>query len=298
MAIEWYPGHMAKARREIAKSIQGFNVIIEIVDARLPASSANPLLQQLRKGIPCVKVLNKSDLADPAVTAEWIAWYEQQAGVLALSLNAKERGEAGLIPKLCRRLAPHRGKPGKPLRALIVGIPNVGKSTLINTLAGKRMARVGDKPAITTCQQQIDLRNGILLFDTPGLLWPDLHDPTTTNRLAASGAIGDGAKDTIAVALFAIGFLLEKYPLFLVDRYKLDNMPETATAILEEIGRRRGCLVSGGEVDPHRAADLLLRDFRGGALGRLSLEAPGETVEVEALEEEAADNGGKEEFDA
>ncbi len=207
MAIEWYPGHMAKARREIANVIHSFNVIIEVVDARLPFSSANPVIGKLRQGIPCLKVLNKSDLADPAVTGEWVSHFSEQSATLALPLNAKERGEATQVARLCRQLAPHRGKPGKPLRAMIVGIPNVGKSTLINTLAGKRMARVGDKPAITTCQQQIDLRNGILLFDTPGLLWPDLRSQTTAFRLAASGAIAEGARDNVEVAFFAIEFL-------------------------------------------------------------------------------------------
>jgi ribosome biogenesis GTPase A len=181
-----------------------------------------------------------------------------------------------VVPKLCRQLAPHRGKPGKPLRAMIIGIPNVGKSTLINTLAGKRMARVGDKPAITTCQQQIDLRNGIFLYDTPGLLWPDMHDQRGAYRLAASGAIGESAIDPISVALFALKFMTGCYPDLVRNRYNLDILPATPAELLEEIGRRRGCLVGGGEIDRHRAAEHFMRELRGGVLGRISFEQPGE----------------------
>ncbi|MBE0598406.1 MAG: ribosome biogenesis GTPase YlqF [Desulfuromonadales bacterium] len=276
MAIEWYPGHMSKARREIAEVIQGFDVVIEVLDARLPASSANPVLQELRRDKPWIKILNKHDLADPAVTKEWVRHLEQHSGVRALPLQAKNRQETGMIAKLCRRLAPHRAKPGKPLRAMIIGIPNVGKSTLINTLAGKRMARVGDKPAITTCQQQIDLRNGIFLHDTPGLLWPDMRNQTHAYRLAASGAIGENALDYTDVALFAATFMAERYPQQIAARYRLESLPETATAILEEIGRRRGCLATGGDIDLHRTAELFLRELRAGLLGRISFEGPGE----------------------
>jgi ribosome biogenesis GTPase A len=159
---------------------------------------------------------------------------------------------------------------------MVVGIPNVGKSTLINTLAGKAMARVGDRPAITTCPQQIDLRNGILLSDTPGLLWPDLSDQQGAYRLATSGAIGEGAMDYVQVAQFAAAFMLRRYPEQLGVRYKLAALPENPSLLLEEIGRRRGCLVGGGEVDLHRAAELFLRELRGGKIGRVSLEEPGQ----------------------
>jgi ribosome biogenesis GTPase A len=270
---------MSKARRQIAEAMPNFDVIIEVLDARLPASSANPLLEKLRGGKPCIKVLNKNDLADPEVTRAWVRYFEKEAGVRALPLEARKRIEAGRIPKLCRRLAPHRGKPGKPLRAMVIGIPNVGKSTLINTLAGKTIARVGDKPAITTCPQQIDLRNGILLSDTPGLLWPVMSDQRGAYRLATSGAIGDGAMDFADVALFAAAFMARRYPELLRSRYKLAELPQSATSLLEEIGRRRGCLAGGGEIDLHRASEAFLRELRGGMLGRVSLEEPGEAAE-------------------
>jgi ribosome biogenesis GTPase A len=265
---------MAKARRQIAQAITKIDVVIEVFDARLPVSSANPLLEELRHGKPCIKVLNKHDLADPEVTHAWVRHFELQTGVRALPLEAKEPAEARQIPKLCRELAPRRGKPTGTLRAMVIGIPNVGKSTLINTLAGKKIARVGDKPAITTGTQQVDLRNGIHLNDTPGLLWPVLSDQKGAYRLATSGAIGDNAMDYIEVALFAAEFLMQRYPLELQGRYKFAALPESPTATLEEIGRRRGCLVSGGEVDLHRAAEVLLRELRAGKLGRISLEEP------------------------
>ena len=276
MIIDWYPGHMKKARAQIVEILPKIDLVIEVLDARLPASSANPLLQRLRRNKPCLKILNKADLADPTTTGAWIRALEKEQGVKALPLEARSRRDAGLIPKLCRKMLPERVKAGKPLRILVVGIPNVGKSTLINTLAGKKIARVGDKPAITTCPQQIDLRNGILLSDTPGLLWPVLDNLAGACRLAASGALGDNAYDTLEVGLTTNAYLVEKYPSMLTARYGLETLPEPPLALLEEIGRQRGCLVSGGEVDLRRAAELLLRELRSGKLGRISLEHPAE----------------------
>ncbi len=277
MIIEWYPGHMKKARAQISEMMPKIDLVIEVLDARLPVSSANPLLERLRAAKPCLKILNKADLADPNITKNWIKHFEQQQEVKALSLEAKNRRDVGLIPKLCRKMLPQRVQSGKPLRVLIVGIPNVGKSTLINTLAGKKIARVGDKPAITTCPQQIDLRNGILLSDTPGILWPILDSMAGACRLAASGAIGDDAYDSVEIAMLAAEYLAQKYRTVLAERYKLDTIPEKPLDILDTIGRKRGCLVSGGDVDRYRAAEVLLRELRGGKLGRISLERPNET---------------------
>jgi len=281
MKIEWYPGHMAKAKRQIAEVLPKIDLVIEVLDARLPVSSANPMLEKLRGNKPCIKVLNKSDLADPEVTDSWVEYFDQMKGVKAIPLEAKKRSAAGQIPKLCRRLVPHRGVPGKTLRAMVVGIPNVGKSTLINTLAGKKMARVGDKPAITTCPQQIDLRNGIHLADTPGLLWPDIRNQKSAYRLAASGAIGEGGMDYEGVALFAAEYLMSRYYEPLAIRYKLAEMPESASALIDLIGRKRGCLIAGGSVDHLRASELLLRELRAGLIGRISLERPGDDLEGE-----------------
>ncbi len=203
---------MSKARREIAQALSGVDVVIEVVDARLPVSSSNPILEKLRGGKPCVKVLNKQDLADPGLTKAWVRHFAARSGVAAVPVEAKNRKEAGAVLRQCRSLVPHKGRPGRTLRVMVVGIPNVGKSTLINTLAGKGIARVGDKPAITTCRQQVNLPNHIILDDTPGLLWPDLRDHYGALRLAASGAIGDSGFDSVEAACFAIAFLLQRYP--------------------------------------------------------------------------------------
>ena len=274
MKIGWFPGHMAKARKQIAAELGKIDLVVEILDARLPESSANPLLRQLRGDRPCIKILNKEDLADPQVTREWVAYFETSRGVRALPLEARQRQAAASLLKLCRKLVPGRGRPGRILRVLVVGIPNVGKSTLINSLAGRKITRVGDRPAVTTCPQQIDLRNGIHLHDTPGLLWPDLSDQAGAYRLAASGAIGDNAIDFEETARFAADFLLERYPESVRSRYRLSTLPQTSNQLIEEVGRRRGCLAAGGDVDIYRAAEVLLRELRSGQLGRISLESP------------------------
>jgi len=276
MTIEWYPGHMGKAHIQISKLIRTVHVIIEVLDARLPVSSSNHLLEELRGQKPCIKVMNKNDLADPAVTRAWVRAFEKQAGIRALPLSAKQHREVNQLTKLCHQLAPTRGNPGFPLRAMVVGIPNVGKSTLINTLAGKCMAKVGDKPAITNCTQQIDLRNGIILCDTPGLLWPDMNDQVAAYRLATSGAIGAGALDYVKVALFAVEFMMKRYREPLISRYGLTDVSDDAAVVLEQIGRRLGCLIAGGEIDQQRAAEAFLRELRAGKLGRVSFEEPGD----------------------
>jgi ribosome biogenesis GTPase A len=272
---------MAKAKRQIVEYMPKIDVVIEVLDARLPVSSANPMLEKLRGGKPCIKVLNKSDLADPAVTAIWVKHFDQMEGVKALPIEASKKATVGLVTKLCRKLVPNRGVPGKTLRAMVVGIPNVGKSTLINTLAGKKIARVGDKPAITTCPQQIDLRNGIHLADTPGMLWPDIKNQQSAYRLAASGAIGDGAMDYVSVGRFAADFLMSRYPDALAARYKLTELPEEAVDLVELVGRKRGCLMAGGLVDEQRASEVLLRELRAGQVGRVSLETPADFAEDE-----------------
>jgi ribosome biogenesis GTPase A len=265
---------MGKAQEKMAEAIRKIDVIIEVLDARLPLSSANYQLEEMRRNKPCIKVLNKKDLADPAVTTAWVRYFERESEVSALPLSARVHADAKLLIKLCQKTAPHRGKPGWPLRVMVFGIPNTGKSTLINTLAGKCMAKVGDKPAVTTCGQQIDLRNGIVLSDTPGILWPDMNDQTVAYRLATSGAISASAIDYTCVGLFAAEFMMQRYPELVREHYKLSDLPGTPTAMLEAIGRRLGCLIKGGEVDLHRAAEAFLRELRSGKIGRISLEEP------------------------
>ncbi|BCS52809.1 ribosome biogenesis GTPase YlqF [Geobacter sp. SVR] len=289
MEIQWYPGHMGKAHEQMTELIRRTDVVIEILDARLPLSSSNHQLEELRRSKPCIKVLNKQDLADPAVTREWVRHFEREKGVRALPLSARQQGDAKQLIKLCRALVPKRGNPGFPVRAMVAGIPNVGKSTLINTLAGRSLAKVGDKPAITTCNQQIELKNGIVLFDTPGLLWPDLADQAGAYRLATSGAIGANAFDCTVVAFFAVEYLCRRYPDLLRGRYKLAELPENSTIAIEEIGRCLGCLAAGGRVDMNRAAEAFLRELRSGKIGRISLEEPARADEAAGDVEEGSE---------
>ncbi len=274
MTIRWYPGHMGKAQEKMAEAIRRIDVIVEVVDARLPLSSSNCQLEEMRRNKPCIKILNKHDLADPAVTKAWVRYFEQESGVTALPLSARLHADAKQLLKICQKTVPHRGRPGWPLRVMIFGIPNTGKSTLINTLAGKCIAKVGDKPAVTTCGQQIDLKNGIVLSDTPGILWPNMDDQGVAYRLATSGAIGASALDYTSVGLFAVEYIMGKYPDLLKIRYNPAEFPETATEMLEIIGKRLGCLMTGGEIDVHRASEAFLRELRAGKIGRISLEEP------------------------
>ena len=274
MTINWFPGHMNKARRELKQALTRIDVVIELLDARLPRSSRNPMLAELRGDKPCISILNKSDLADPAVTRAWLRELEKAEDTASLKISANQLGSVRGIPKRCRKLAAHRQGPGKTLRCMVVGIPNVGKSTLINTLAGRRIAGVGDQPAVTKREQRIHLDNGISLSDTPGVLWPKLADQTGAYRLAASGAIRETAFTTLDVALFTAGFLRQRYPDLLQARFKLDALPADDEELVEAIGRRRGFLRPGGSVDLERAANLLLRELRAGKIGRISFEEP------------------------
>jgi len=261
------------------------DVVIEVLDARMPRASENPVVTELRGPKPCVKVLTKSDLADPDVTRAWLEYLERRvdgpgahpAGkVVALAVTTDRASDARTrITEACGALAvPTRGRT--TARAMIIGIPNVGKSTLVNTLAQRKVANVGDEPAVTKSEQVVKMKNGMMLSDNPGILWPKIEYPTAALRLALGGAIPDAALDYEGVALFGAGVFLGRYPELLAKRYKLTTMPADAEALLLEVGRRRGCLRSGGTIDRHKAADVLIHDFRDGALGRISLERPEE----------------------
>nr|WP_067297666.1 ribosome biogenesis GTPase YlqF [Marinobacterium profundum] len=287
MSINWFPGHMHKARKEIAKTMDEIDVVIEVLDARLPQSSENPLVDSLRKGKPVIKLLNKSDLADPDVTAQWLDFFNAMDGMQALALDTDNRKLIKRLPELCKQLVPSRVAQGRPVRAMIMGIPNVGKSTLINALVGRRIAKVGNTPAVTRHQQRF-MMQGMALSDTPGILWPKIADRDSGYRLAASGAIRDTAIELEDIALFTASFMLESYPQRLMERYRLTTLADIGDELLDQIGRKRGCLRPGGIVDRHKASEILLMELRSGKLGRITFETVAEWDEKRrqaALEE-------------
>lgn len=286
MSINWFPGHMHKARKEIAKVMDEVDVIIEVLDARLPQSSENPLVDTLRKGKPAVKLLNKSDLADEKITQQWLDYFNSLPDTKAIALDHTQKKQINRIAELCKQMVLSRSSSGRPVRAMIMGIPNVGKSTLINALLGRKIAKVGNEPAVTKSQTRFTTKNGMALSDTPGILWPKIEDPDSGYRLAASGAIKDTAIEHEDVAIFAAGFMKDDYPERLVERFKFKEMPETSEAVLDEIGRRRGCLRPGGIVDRNKASTLLLNEIRSGKLGKLSFETVAEWEEKRRLAEE------------
>ncbi|MDH5361520.1 MAG: ribosome biogenesis GTPase YlqF [Gammaproteobacteria bacterium] len=272
MAIHWYPGHMHKASKEIKEALPKVDLFIEVLDARIPFSSENPVLTQLRGVKPVIKILNKSDLADPLITQQWQDYLEKEKGVKTLALTSSQPERIRQILELCRKLLPN--KQGKIIHAMIMGIPNVGKSTIINILAGRTIAKTGNEPAVTKAQQRIDLSNNIVLHDTPGVLWPKIHNPHSGYRLAVTGAIKDTAMEYEDVAFYAVDYLLKAYPQNLMQRYELDSLPQTELEFLEQIGAKRGCLRSGGQVDLNKISKLLLTELRAGTIGVVSLETP------------------------
>ena len=274
MAIQWFPGHMHKARKEIAEVMPQVDLVIEVLDARIPYSSENPMVTSLRGDRPCIKLLNKSDLADPEVTQRWIEYLEQEQGVKAMAITTLQAAQVRKVPELCRKLVPGRDKIEKDIRTMIMGIPNVGKSTIINTLAGRVIAKTGNEPAVTKTQQRINLKNGIVLSDTPGILWPKVDNEASGYRLAVTGAIKDTAMEYEDVAMFAAEYFLKAYPDAMLERYKLKELPNDDIGLLEAIGRKRGALRPGGRIDLHKASELLLHEFRSGKIGQLSLETP------------------------
>ena len=272
--LQWYPGHMTKARRELSALLPSQDVLIEVLDARLPDSSSNPLLRELRGKKPCVKVLAKSDLADPARTEAWLQQLRAEPNVAAFAAAKSRAAETRTrIHALCKDMALTRG-PDKAVRALVVGVPNVGKSTLINVLMERRVEEVGDKPAITKAQQHVVMKSGMKLTDSPGIMWPKIEYEACALRLAFAGSIPDTAVDYLSVGMFGAGLLLADYRDLLIARFKLSPVPASPEALLEAIGRRRGGLRPGGVVDLHKAAEVFVHEFRSGAIGRITLDAP------------------------
>ena len=277
MSIQWFPGHMHKTKKALIERLKSTDMVIEMLDARLPASSQNPLLAQLSRGKPKLYLLNKQDLADPELTRVWLAELQNRPNTSALALDASERQAAQKITAACRALVPHRQGIDRPLRVLICGIPNVGKSTLINGMIGKKSAKTGNEPGITKTEQRLLLADDFWIYDTPGMLWPKIIVPQSGYNLAASGAIGRNALDEETVALELLNYLRQHYLPQLQARYQAD--PEESqswqdTDWLEWIGRRRGALLGGGRINYQKAAENTLTDFRDGQIGRITLETP------------------------
>lgn len=279
--IQWFPGHMAKTRRKIKESLSLVDAVVELLDARVPSSSRNPELDSMTAGKPRLVVLTKADLADDRATEQWLAWL-RGSGVAAMAADCKSgRGMAGFVPLLRRVLADklaqweEKGMGSRPIRAMVVGIPNVGKSSFINRMARGGKAKTEDRPGVTRGNQWFVLESGAQLLDTPGVLWPKFEDQTVARHLAFTGAISDRILDPEELACSLLEVLRADYPHLLIERYKLpEELPEDGWELLGAIGRGRGMLVSGGEVNTERAAIMLLDEYRGGKLGRITLERP------------------------
>ena len=268
---------MNKAKKAIADRLKSVDMVIEMLDARLPASSENPLLAQLSKGKPKLKILNKQDLADPERTAVWLDYFNSREQTNAIALDSSEKSAAPKITAACRALVPNRKGIDKPLRVLICGIPNVGKSTLINGMVGKKSAKTGNEPGITKAEQRLFLADDFWLYDTPGMLWPKIIVEQSGYNLAASGAVGRNALDEEEVALELLDYLRRHYLPLLQARYAADKDPSSHwddASWLEWIARKRGALLGGGRVNYQKAAENVLTDFREGAIGRITLETP------------------------
>ncbi|PWQ98275.1 ribosome biogenesis GTPase YlqF [Leucothrix arctica] len=285
MHIQWFPGHMHKAAKQVREALPEVDILIEVLDARIPFSSQNPMIAEIIGDKPCIKLLNKSDMADPEMTAIWQEYFEKNDNVRTIATNVKGSGQLRQITDLCHRMVPNKGRAGdhRVINAMIIGIPNVGKSTLINGLAGRTIAKTGNEPAVTKQQQRIKLEHGIILIDTPGMMWPKIDHENSGYRLAATGAIKETATDNTDVAFAVAEYLLEAYPERLVDRYKLESVPESEIELLEAIGRLRGSLRSGGSILLEKVSNILISELRSGFLGPITMEDPAR-VEKEQTE--------------
>ncbi len=275
---------MAKARREVTEKLKQIDVVIELLDARVPISSRNPMIDEIVAHKPRLILLNKADLADPKITEQWRKYFERN-GVLVLAIDSQFGKGTEKIPGACKQLAEPlfekwkaKGMKPRAIRAMILGIPNVGKSTLINRLATKKIAKTGDRPGVTKQQQWIKVGKEMELLDTPGILWPKFEEQIIGYRLAATGAIKDELLDFQDIALFVLNYMKVHYPKQIQDRYNVVGIPTEGIELFDEIGRKRGCLLPGGYIDYDKVAEIILRELRSGKLGRITLEFPTEEL--------------------
>ncbi|MDF2699525.1 MAG: ribosome biosis GTPase YlqF [Haloplasmataceae bacterium] len=285
MTVQWFPGHMAKALRQVDEKLKFVDIVLELRDCRIPYSSSNPKVDTIINKKPRLIILNKADMADPRKTQEWIAYYKAQ-NLEAIAIDAVTNFNMNQITIKSKEILKdvflkeqQKGLKERPIKAMIIGIPNVGKSTLINSLAKRKAAQTGDKPGVTKNLQWINVRDEMMLLDTPGVLWPKFEDQKVGLRLAVTGAIKDNILNLDEIALYAVDFLKQNYPEGFKERYKLSDLPEDNTEILDMIGKNRGCLVSGGRINYDKVYDIILFEIRNDKLGRLTFELPQDITE-------------------
>ncbi|MDQ0230553.1 ribosome biogenesis GTPase YlqF [Metabacillus malikii] len=286
MTIQWFPGHMAKARRQVTEKLKLIDIVFELVDARIPMSSRNPMIDEIVSSKPRIVLLNKADKADEATTKKWLNYFKDK-DIAAIAIDAQNGTGLKQITSLSKELLKEKfdkmaakGIKPRAIRALIIGIPNVGKSTLINRLAKRNITKTGDRPGVTTAQQWVKVGKELELLDTPGILWPKFEDEMVGFKLATTGAIKDTILNLQEITVFALNFLKEHYPKRLLERYGLEELPEDIVELFDEIAKKRGCVMSGGYIDYDKTSELVLREIRADKLGRLSFETPTEYQEI------------------
>ena len=276
MSIQWFPGHMVAAQKKAAETMEFTDVVIEVLDARMPGASQNPMIKELgaTRQRAHLKVLNKSDLADPKITDQWIQFFNALPKTKAIAISCKKPGDSKKILNACKLLAPHRNSPLKPLRMMIMGVPNVGKSTIMNAILNKRIAKVGDEPAVTKQQQRHQINDHMVLVDTPGMMWPKIEHESDGYLLAASNVIGKNAYFEQEVGEVLLAILLKSYPEHLSKRYKVESVSHDTINYLELLAEKKKFPLKNEQKDLERAAIILINDYRQGLLGKISLESP------------------------
>lgn len=278
MHIQWFPGHMNRAKRAIAELVEDIDIVIELLDARAPLSSCNPLIQNIIKFKRKIRILNKSDLSDPELNKIWLEYFTKQENTTAILGDKDNKKQRERIIKICQDLAPARGTSfEKPLRVMITGIPNVGKSTLINQLTGKKSAKTGDVPAVTKANQRLYINDTFIIYDTPGMMWQKIRYPQIGYNLALCNSIGRNALDEELLALYLIEFVLaSEYRDNFVTRYKLkpEHLTQNPDNLLNTLANKRGCIMTGGIIDRQKISEIVIQDFRDGKFGKISLETP------------------------